>query len=327
MLKFNFLGAGAWGLAFANHLLRCDNKIHIYTRNPFKTRELAHHLLKNNIDPKFKDSILNSLQNFPNVTDPDTFNVVATNSIGFSELINLYPDYFSSTHSLIWLTKGLDHRTGNLFSDLLVNKFNISELALISGPSFADDLVNKANIDVSLAVTSEILKDKLINCMQQPYFKLSPVEDIKAIEYAGIIKNIAAILSGMSDKIHGYSKYTDKIIGLAKADIIDFRQTYITGRKDDSSLIELINSPGCDGDLNLTCRNNISRNYQFGAMIADDEKIIDNIISDNKTVEGYDCCITLKESSPLPSGEIVNTTYRILKSNNKQKILNNFLDI
>ena len=48
MLKFNFLGAGAWGLAFANHLLRCDNKIHIYTRNPFKTRELAHHLLKNN---------------------------------------------------------------------------------------------------------------------------------------------------------------------------------------------------------------------------------------------------------------------------------------
>jgi glycerol-3-phosphate dehydrogenase len=51
----------------------------------------------------------------------------------------------------------------------------------------------------------------------------------------------------------------------------------------------------------LTCKQDQSRNYQFGKLIADQDISIEDAKSMVGTVEGYDCCITLvdKDSSRL----------------------------
>ena len=55
----------------------------------------------------------------------------------------------------------------------------------------------------------------------------------------------------------------------------------------------IISSPGYIGDMILTCKQNQSRNYQFGKLIADQKISIEDAKNTIGTVEGYDCCITL----------------------------------
>lgn len=323
MSRFRVLGAGVWGLAFANHLLDCGNNVEIYCRNPKKSSNLKNSLFIDS-DAKVSEKIIQPLSELQNNSDSNIVNIIASNSIGFSDLINTFPDYLSNLDRLVWLTKGLDHQSGCLFSQIVENKFNIAELALISGPSFAEDLINKKSINVSLAANSNDLSDLLLENIQTPFFKLLPINDIQVIEYSGIIKNIAAILCGMSDKYYGISKHTDEIINKAKTDITNFRQTYVN---DDTQVPEILNSPGCDGDLNLTCRSNTSRNYRFGEMLADSNFKIEEAIKEIETVEGYDCCISLKEQSNLCNGVIVTTAYEIIKNDNRKQILSAFLNI
>ena len=57
----------------------------------------------------------------------------------------------------------------------------------------------------------------------------------------------------------------------------------------------IISSPGYIGDMILTCKQNQSRNYQFGKLIADQKISIEDAKNTIGTVEGYDCCITFIE--------------------------------
>ncbi len=65
------------------------------------------------------------------------------------------------------------------------------------------------------------------------------------------------------------------------------------------------------GDMIFTCKQNKSRNYQFGSLISDDRVTIRQAKEDIGTVEGYDCCITLVEKSTF-SCEPHKSTYDIL---------------
>ena len=85
---------------------------------------------------------------------------------------------------------------------------------------------------------------------------------------------------------------------------------------DDKDLI--ISSPGYIGDMILTCKQNQSRNYQFGKLIADQKISIDDAKNRIGTVEGYDCCKTLVEKVGVKS-ELTNLLYQIINSQNEER--------
>jgi glycerol-3-phosphate dehydrogenase len=77
----------------------------------------------------------------------------------------------------------------------------------------------------------------------------------------------------------------------------------------------------------LTCKQDQSRNYQFGKLIADSDISIEEAKSIIGTVEGYDCCITLVEKTQSLQGELTSLLYKIIKSENTQRegLLKDFL--
>ena len=81
----------------------------------------------------------------------------------------------------------------------------------------------------------------------------------------------------------------------------------------------IVNSPGCIGDMNLTCKQEKSRNYRFGKLISDDNFSIDDALAKIGTVEGYECCITLIEKSITIQSTIASTLYRILSKPSMKK--------
>jgi glycerol-3-phosphate dehydrogenase (NAD(P)+) len=209
---------------------------------------------------------------------------------------------------------------------------NINKYGLISGPSFAKDLCNEKKISVSFATLDKELSTSLVEATKSSYFEMIPTAYIYHIEIAGIIKNIAAILCGMADKYYSKGVYSNAIIKKACQETWQKGIEAFNGQdgaidnlnKDRESIIT---SPGCIGDMILTCKQDQSRNYQFGKLIADKDVSIEDAKSIVGTVEGYDCCVTLIEKTQSTEGELTNLLYKIIKSENTQreKLLRDFL--
>jgi glycerol-3-phosphate dehydrogenase (NAD(P)+) len=327
--KFRVLGAGVWGLAFSDYLLKLGHNVEVFCRDTnLSNKDIAglelSHISHNNI--KSLDTL--------NAHEPDgTINIIAVNSKGFSELLNKHETYFRTLNELVALTKGLDHLSGKYFSDYVSDMFsNINEYGLISGPSFAKDLCYEKKISVSFATLDEELSTSMVEATKSSYFEMIPTTYIYHIEIAGIIKNIAAILCGMADKYYSKGLYSNAIIKKACQETWQKGVEAFNGHdgafnnlnKDRDSIIT---SPGCIGDMILTCKQDQSRNYNFGKLIADANVSIEDAMSTVGTVEGYDCCITLIEKTQSTEGELSNMLYKIIKSQNTQreKLLRDFL--
>ena len=327
--NFRVLGAGVWGLAFSDYLLKLGHNVEVFCRdtnlsNKNITGIKLSHLSDNNI--KSLDSLNSQISN-------NEINIIAVNSKGFSELLERHESYFSTLNELVSLTKGLDHLSGKYFSDYVSDIFsNITAYGLISGPSFAKDLCYEKKISVSFATLDDKLSTSMVEATKSSYFEMIPTTYIYHIEIAGIVKNIAAILCGMADKYYSKGVYSNAIIKKACQETWQ-KGIEVFNRHDGATDIlnkdrdSIITSPGCIGDMILTCKQDQSRNYQFGKLIADADMSIEDAKSIVGTVEGYDCCITLIEKTKSTEGELTNLLYKIIKSQNTQreKLLRDFL--
>ena len=327
--RFRVLGAGVWGLAFSDYLLKLGHNVEVFCRDTNLSNKDITGLDLSHIS----DNNIKSLDSLNDLKSNGEINIIAVNSKGFSELLNKHESYFSTLNELVSLTKGLDNVSGKYFSDYIFDMFcNINKYGLISGPSFAKDLCYEKKISVSFATLDEELSSSMVDATKSSYFEMIPTTYIYHIEIAGIIKNIAAILCGMADKYYSKGVYSNVIIKKACQETWQKGIEAFNGydgpidvlNKDRDSIIT---SPGCIGDMILTCKQDQSRNYQFGKLIADADVSIEDAKSIVGTVEGYDCCITLIEKTQSTEGELSNLLYKIIKSQNtkREKLLRDFL--
>ena len=334
--RFRVIGAGVWGLAFSDYLLKLGHDVEIYRRNISLKSENIQKIGLSNITPNH----INPLDRLNDLQHDNEINIIAVNSKGFSDLLNDYENYFSRLTSLISLTKGIDHQSGKYFSDLVFDKStNIQKYGLISGPSFAKDLCDEKTIAVSFASLDNDLSQCISDEIKGTYFKMIPTKYIYHIEIAGIIKNIAAIICGMADEYFKKGVHTNKIIKKACDETwylaVEALQSIHPDKCKDIAVDmsrdkeAIISSPGYIGDMILTCKQNQSRNYQFGELISDPNISVADAKNSIGTVEGYDCCQTLVEKSKCMPNGLTKLLYDILKSRNseRERLLKEFLQV
>ena len=329
--NFRVLGAGVWGLAFSDYLLKLGHNVDIFCRDTNLSNKDITGLKLSHVS----DNNIKSLDSLNAQKSNGEINIIAVNSKGFSELLKKHESYFSTLNELISLTKGLDYRSGKYFSDYVSDMYsNIKKYGLISGPSFAKDLCYEKKISVSFASLSDQLSNLMVDTTKSSYFEMMPTKYIYQIEIAGVIKNIAAILCGMADKYFSKGIHSNMIIKKAcqetwqrGIEIFNENSKNIDHLNKDRNSI--ITSPGCIGDMILTCKQNASRNYQFGKLIADQDISGEDAKSMVGTVEGYDSCITLVEKTQVSLGELTNLLYKIIKAENSQRenLLKDFLQV
>ena len=334
--KFRVLGAGVWGLAFSDYLLDLGHNVEIFRRDTsLEDKNIQQLGLKyvtsNHIKPldTLNDQEINN-----------EINIIAVNSKGFSDILNNYENYFGRLTEIVSLTKGIDHQTGQLFSDFVFERFtNIQKYGLISGPSFAKDLCDGKKIIVSIASLDNGLCKAMFEATKSSHFQMTPIKYIHHIEIAGIIKNIAAIICGMVDEYFGKGIHTNKIIkkaceetwqlALGSFDYLHENeyQDMVDNLNHNKDII--ISSPGYIGDMILTCKQNQSRNYKFGKLIADHKMSIEDAKNTIGTVEGHDCCLTLVENSKKRLDGLTLLLYEILesKSSEREGLLKEFLQV
>ena len=334
--NFRVLGAGVWGLAFSDYLLNLGHSVEIFRRDTSLEADSIKKLGLKNVSSNH----IKSLETLNDQKHDNEINIIAVNSKGFSNLLNNHENYFSRLTEVVSLTKGIDHQSGLLFSDLVFDTFtNIQKYGLISGPSFAKDLCDGKKIIVSIASHDDTLCKAMVDATRSSYFQMTPINNIYHIEIAGIIKNIAAIICGMADEYFDKGIHANKIIKKACEETWQLAlklfehlpaneyQEIFDNLNHDRDII--ISSPGYIGDMILTCKQNQSRNYQFGRLIADKKISIEDAKNSIGTVEGYDCCQTLVEHSERSGDSLTTLLYEILKSKStdRERLVKEFLQV
>jgi glycerol-3-phosphate dehydrogenase (NAD(P)+) len=133
---------------------------------------------------------------------------------------------------------------------------------------------------VNLASNNSQFADDLKAMFSNPDFKVDLVEDMISVSLGGVIKNIFAILSGISDGLGWGANARCALISWGYGEMSALLQA-LGGSS--SSLIEV----ACVGDLILTCTDDQSRNRRFGKLVGSGCTPADALAQIGAAVEGY----------------------------------------
>ena len=190
---------------------------------------------------------------------------IIVNAIPTSYLSTLWLDlgpFVPENAILVSSTKGLESKTMRRPSEIIGESIGktVRDIVAISGPCIAKELAKK--IPSAAVVSGNNLEIcKLIQrAFSTSWFRTYINQDIIGTEFAGALKNIIAIASGVLDSL-GYGINTKGLLhSRGLAEMLRFSE-YFGGKRD-----TFLGLAGC-GDLVTTCHSKDSRNRSFGELL------------------------------------------------------------
>lgn len=172
----------------------------------------------------------------------------------------LQPHY--NNQPIIIATKGLCPSSEFLFSSQISKLLQPSKLAVLSGPSHAEEVIKRMPTRVTIASADREFCKDVATLFSTPYFHCETSEDIVGIQIAGALKNIIALLCGMSDGLGWGVNQKSVLITKGTQEIANIIQQYSW---------ELSTMYGISwlGDVIVTATSSqFSRNRQAGNFLA-----------------------------------------------------------
>lgn len=175
------------------------------------------------------------------------------------------------------------------------------------GPSFAVEVEEKLPTLLNLASINNDrkLSEEIKKIFETNYFRIRIAGSSQALELSGALKNIYAILCGISEGLGFFFNTRSQLIGHAYKETINLCKGF--GYKVDSQAMECIM-----GDLVLTCSSLESRNFRFGKYLV--KLSVDDALQQvASTVEGRNNIfsvpyLTEKSGVDLPFAKFVYET-------------------
>ena len=274
--KVGVIGAGSFGTAIAG-LLAYNAEVVIYSR-------------KEDLVAQINQTHQNFGVTFPN-------HVVATNDLAvmaascgiifpiiasahFREVIQKIAPFLNPEHILIHGTKGLDIKDTDdkedfspkqvqTMSQILLQETNCKRIGCLSGPNLATEiLLGQPTATVVASEYQEVI-DFGKKILSSSKFYVYGSHDVLGAEWAGALKNVVAIGSGML-KGMGYGKNLQAVF------ITKGLQEMIAFGKAVGASEEAFYSMAGIGDLFATTTSRKSRNYSFGYHVGISDNLDDN---------------------------------------------------
>ena len=281
--KIAVMGGGSWATALAKLLLENCREIIWYMRRDdrieaFKRRGRNPAYLS---DVEFPVERINFYSDINEACRAaDTLLMAMPSPYFKAHLAKLTVDI--SDKDIVIATKGIVPDENELISDYMEARYGIDprRVTVISGPCHAEEValgrlsyltVACSDIDRAIAFTS------LLNGRSMKTFVST---DVRGIEYAGVLKNVYAIASGM---VHGFKagdNFQAILISNAVREMRRFVDTAVPDRRDTDESVYL-------GDLRATAYSRFSRNHNFGSMIGRGSAVKRAMMEMEMVAEGY----------------------------------------
>lgn len=275
------LGAGSWGTALALYLSRRGQTVKIWSvdgteieamlKDKANLRYLPGHALPHTLLPiaDLKEAVKES---------EDILVVVP--SVGFRQTLQSLKAVVDHPVRVICATKGLDTESGQLLSEVANDVLDQNDkFAVLSGPSFAKEVARGLPAAVVLASTDANFLNHLANRFDSEIFHIDKSNDITGVEVGGVVKNVIAIATGISDGMELGANARSAIITRGLAEIT--RLGVALGGKAET----FMGLSGL-GDLILTCSDDQSRNRRYGLAIGKGGDVVQAEKEIGQVVEG-----------------------------------------
>ena len=215
-------------------------------------------------------------------------------------------------------SKGVEQRTDQLMSEVVLDIFPKSRIVVLSGPNFSSELIKNKP---SATVLSSLNKKSLLEVSE--LFSLEKLRvyfnsDIIGTQLGGAMKNVIAIACGFAKGKNLGENAKAAIITRGISEIVKLGVRMGAKRKTFYGLSGI-------GDLTLTCSSLKSRNTKFGYDLAKGGKL--NNLKADCTLEGFESCESIcklgqKYEVELP---LCNSVKKLINGANPKLVISNLL--
>ncbi len=308
--KVGIMGGGSWATAIAKIISMTQTSFNWYMRRPEQIEEFK----KFGSNPFYLTSVkfdLNNICFFDNINE-----VVEHSDI----LIFATPSPFLKQHLqklntplenkiIISAIKGIVPDENMLVSAYFNKFYNVpnNNIAVLGGPCHAEEVALERLSYLTVGCTNEEKAATLATMFNTHFVKTSTSNDVIGIEYASVLKNVYAIVSGIC---HGL-KYGDNFQAIFISNSIMEMDRFINAV---SPLERNICGSAYLGDLLVTAYSRFSRNRIFGTMIGKGYSVKTAQLEMEMIAEGYfgTKCIREINNEYKVDMPILDTVYSLL---------------
>jgi len=280
------IGGGSWGTALVkilqdNHL---DSRINWWVKNPSNVAYIKEHLH----NPNYLRSVEIHAQDV-HVSSNIKEVIAASDIVLFVVPAAFAPQATESLSADDWkgkifvsAVKGLIGDQHQLPADYFKARFQIAteQFVAITGPCHAEEVSQEKLSYLTLASGKEENGDVVANILKNRYIKTSVNTDLRAIEFASVLKNVYAITAGICHGMGYGDNFHAVLISNAIREMKRFISSVYPMKRDSNSSAYL-------GDLLVTAYSLYSRNRRFGNMLGKGYSVEAAQEEMNMVAEGY----------------------------------------
>lgn len=215
---------------------------------------------------------------------------VAIPSKSFRAVLRRVAPLLAAETMLISTTKGIEHDSFHLMSDILREETSGMRIGVLSGPNFAKEIVANHYTATVIASEDEALCLTIQKVLHSETFRIYSSSDVFGVELAGALKNIYAIITGMAAALGSGQNTISLLITRALAEMMRFAEAM---GADPMTFIGLAGV----GDLILTCSSDLSRNYRVGYLVGKGKELEAAVAEIGQVAEGVNTIRLIKHKA------------------------------
>ena len=279
-MKITVLGAGAWGSTLAKLAKLNGHEVTVWSR-----------------------------QNEVSLADAIAEAEVVVSAIsmkGVAEVVERVQSLVLPSHViLVTATKGLDPKTTQTPSQILMRAFPQHSVVVLSGPNLSKEIDQGLPGATVVASQDKAAAETIQRVFSSEQFRVYTSSDPLGAELGGTLKNIMAIAVGVCDGLNLGTNAKSALITRALPEVIQI------GMKLGAAEVETFYGLSGLGDMLATCSSSLSRNYRVGFGLAKGKPLAQVLEALGGTAEGVNTANVLiaiadREGIAAPISRLVN---------------------
>ena len=281
--KIAVMGGGTWATALAKLLLDNCETILWYMRRDDRIddfRRLRH-------NPAYLSDVQFDIERIEFSSDinyvcqqADTILLVMPSPYFKSHLEKL--NVAISAKHVVSAVKGIVPDDNMIISDYMVSRYGVApdNMLVVSGPCHAEEVALGRQSYLTIGCNNIANAEAFARCLAGKALKTITSSDIDGIEYAAVLKNVYAIMSGMIHGMKSGDNFQAMLVSNAIREMARFVDTVAPRHRQICDSVYL-------GDLLVTSYSRFSRNHNFGALIGRGYSVKAARMEMEQTAEGY----------------------------------------
>ena len=255
------LGGGSFGTVIANIIANNGYLVKLWVRSEDLVSEINNDQLNNFYLPDYKlnKSILATSSMADAVSDTGLI-FLAVPSSSFRSVAEEVIEFAAPDVPLISTTKGIEERSFQLMSQILLEIDPRARVGVLSGPNLAKEIARNQYSGTVIASDDKVVRSMVMDVLKSEFFRVYANDDMYGVELGGSLKNIYAVIAGIASELGMGHNTNSLIVTRGLAEMARF------GSELGADPMTFLGLSGV-GDLVVTCSSPMSRNFRFGSLL------------------------------------------------------------